>query len=208
MYEYIGYIASFLVLISLLMSSVKKLRWINLVGSITFAVYGFLIGSIPVAILNIGTVTVNIYYLSKMYGFKEYFKILPIDRDTRYLRYFLDYHKNDIMNYASNPDFDVNQSDVSFYILRNVMPAGLFVGKKYTENTLEIELDYVVPSYRDFKMGKYIFDYKKHVFLDKGYRQLITYTDNPSHKRYLRKMGFIESHEAQDNKKTCFIKKL
>lgn len=207
-YEYIGYLASFLVLVSLLMSSVKKLRWINLVGSVTFAVYGFLIGSIPVAILNIGTVTVNVYYLSKMYGSKEYFKILPIDQDTKYLRYFLGYHKKDIMNFASNPDFDVNHSDVSFYILRNVVPAGIFIGKKYTENTLEIELDYVVPSYRDFKMGDYIFNYKKDIFLDKGYTKLITYTDNPLHKRYLKKMGFAVQGGTDDAEKTFFIKSL
>jgi hypothetical protein len=39
--EYIGYVASLIVLISLLMSSVKRLRWINMIGSLIFGAYGF-----------------------------------------------------------------------------------------------------------------------------------------------------------------------
>ena len=61
--EWIGYLASFLVLISLLMSSILKLRWINLLGSTIFSIYGFIIGSLPVAFMNMGTAFINIYYL-------------------------------------------------------------------------------------------------------------------------------------------------
>ena len=35
--EWIGYIASLIVLVSLLMSSIKKLRWINLFGALMWA---------------------------------------------------------------------------------------------------------------------------------------------------------------------------
>ena len=47
--DWIGYLGSLVVLISLLMSSIKKLRWINLVGAVIFAFYGFMISSIPIA---------------------------------------------------------------------------------------------------------------------------------------------------------------
>ena len=100
MLEYIGYLASVIVLISLLMSSVKRLRWINLFGSLTFVVYGFLIGAYPVAILNIGTVLINIYYLIKMTNKKTYFKILEIDKNSKYLEHFLLLHKNDLNSFC------------------------------------------------------------------------------------------------------------
>ena len=45
--ELIGYLASFLVAISLLMVSIVKLRLINLAGSIVFIIYGFLHRFIP-----------------------------------------------------------------------------------------------------------------------------------------------------------------
>lgn len=190
MYEYLGYLASVIILISLLMSSVKKLRWINLFGSLTFVVYGIIIKAYPVAILNIGTVGINIYYLIKMANTKSYFKILEIDKNSKYLEHFLLLHKNDLNNYFDVQDLDVDNADISFYILRDIIPAGVFVGSKYNTNTLRIDLDYVSPPYRDFSIGKYLYSQEKQVFLDKGFTNLITFTSNPIHKKYLTKMGF------------------
>ncbi len=50
--ELIGYLASALVVASLAMTSVVRLRTISLAGSITFVVYGLLIGSMPIVITN------------------------------------------------------------------------------------------------------------------------------------------------------------
>ncbi|MEZ5149235.1 MAG: hypothetical protein R2759_19740 [Bacteroidales bacterium] len=44
--EWIGYMASGIIALSMTMSSIVKFRWINLVGAGTFATYGFLIGAI------------------------------------------------------------------------------------------------------------------------------------------------------------------
>ena len=43
MIEWIGYIASIVIATSMLMNSLLKLRWINLVGAILFSTYGFII---------------------------------------------------------------------------------------------------------------------------------------------------------------------
>ena len=48
--ELIGYLASALIVVSLAMRSVVRLRTISLVGSVTFVVYGLLIGSWPVVV--------------------------------------------------------------------------------------------------------------------------------------------------------------
>lgn len=71
--EWLGYLASLIVLISLLMNSIIKLRWINLLGSSIFSLYGFLIGALPVGFMNLGIVLINIYHLVKIYHSKEYF---------------------------------------------------------------------------------------------------------------------------------------
>lgn len=71
--EWLGYLASLLVLISLLMNSIIKLRWINLLGSSIFSFYGFLIAALPVGFMNLGIVLINIYHLVKIYRSKEYF---------------------------------------------------------------------------------------------------------------------------------------
>ena len=57
--EIIGYAGSALVLVSFLMSSVVKLRIVNTIGSLIFAVYALIIKSYPTAILNICLVCIN-----------------------------------------------------------------------------------------------------------------------------------------------------
>jgi hypothetical protein len=65
--ELLGYLASILIAISLMMRSLNKLRIINLVGSLLFTVYGSIIGAYPVAVLNAFIVLVNVYYLQKAF---------------------------------------------------------------------------------------------------------------------------------------------
>ena len=64
--EIIGYAGSLLVAVSLMMSSLVRLRWINLGGALAFAVYGWLVGAYPVLAVNGFIVLVNVYYLWRM----------------------------------------------------------------------------------------------------------------------------------------------
>jgi len=204
MLEYLGYLASIVVLVSLIMSSAKKLRWINLFGSTIFSIYGFLIGAFPVGIMNASIAIINIFYLYKMYNTKDYFRTLAIDKKSEYLKYFLKFYENDVNKYFPNTNIDVDNSDINFYILRNVVPAGFFVGNREVDDILRIDFDYVVPTYRDFKMGHYIFKDKKDIFLNKGFKSLISFTDNEKHEKYLMKMGFYRFQEMDRNQKNCY----
>ena len=95
-FELIGYLASILVAISLMMSSLLKLRVINLAGAIAFLVYGLLIRAYPIAAVNAIIVLVNLYFLYRMVMSKEYFKLLEVDSRSAYLQYFLTFHKAEI----------------------------------------------------------------------------------------------------------------
>lgn len=191
--EWIGYIASSIVLVSLLMSSIKKLRWINLVGAMMFGAYGFMIGSLPTGFMNLGIVIIDIYYLSRMYLSKDYLRVIPIEGDTDYLKYFLEYYKKDISNYVDISKIDISKAKIKLYLLRNMNPAGIFVCNEYDNHTLEITFDYVIPLFRDFKMGSFIFEKQKLYFLGKGYNRFVVFTEIQAHINYLKKMGFIES---------------
>lgn len=67
--EYIGYLASFMVLLSFTMKEVKKLRLVNMTGCILFVAYGFLMPTLriglPIIIANVAIFIVNGYYLVK-----------------------------------------------------------------------------------------------------------------------------------------------
>ena len=64
-WEWVGYLASVVVAISLMMSDIKKLRWWNLIGAGLFVAYGLAIDAIPVALVNF--VLIDAYYLVKLY---------------------------------------------------------------------------------------------------------------------------------------------
>mgnify|MGYP006935334367 CR=1 FL=1 len=203
--DWIGYIASLIVLVSLLMTSIKKLRWINLVGALLFGTYGFLIASIPTGFMNLGIAVIDIFFLVKMYTAKDYYKVLPIEKKTTYLTTFIDFYKKDLHMISDLKNIDLDQADVKFYILRNMTPAGVFIGLRYSSDTLDIKLDYAVPQYRDFKIGKFVFEENAGLFLDLGYHKLRTITNEPSHIKYLLRMGFKETTlEGQ----LCYIKAL
>lgn len=191
--EWIGYIASLIVLVSLLMSSIKKLRWINLFGALIFGFYGFMIGSMPTGIMNLGIVVIDIFYLSRMYLSKEYLRVLPIEEDTEYLKYFLDFYKKDIGKFVDLSLVDIDKSKIKLYLLRNMNPAGIFICNEYDSNTLEIVFDYVIPLFRDFKIGSFVFGKQKIYFLSKGYNRFVVFTENKDHVRYIKKMGFVEA---------------
>lgn len=64
--EYVGYLASIMVLLSFTMKDVKKLRTVNMIGCLLFVAYGFLMPTIrvglPIIITNIAIFCVNFYF--------------------------------------------------------------------------------------------------------------------------------------------------
>lgn len=64
--EMVGYLASFLILVSFLMNSVIWLRIVNSVGALIFVVYALIIHSYPTAVMNFCLILVNLYYLRRL----------------------------------------------------------------------------------------------------------------------------------------------
>ncbi|MEA3317029.1 MAG: hypothetical protein U9R54_03645 [Bacteroidota bacterium] len=191
--EWVGYIASVTICISMAVSSIIKFRWINLLGALTFSIYGFLIGAIPVGILNGIVVLVDIYYLYIIYNKKEKFETIEIQNDSNYLSRFLEFHKKEINKYFPNFIYKPKENTISLFILRNAAVTGIFLAKKKDNNTLEVNLDYVIPEYRDLKNGKYIYSKLKSKFNDLGISNIITNGENNKHSKYLKNIGFVKS---------------
>ena len=86
-----------------------------------------------------------------------------------------------------------------------MVPAGVFLASEYDKSTLQIELDFVIPEYRDFKIGRYVFENRKDYFLDMGYSKFVSATANDEQIKYLLKMGFVKQEE---NGKSYYEKSL
>ena len=189
-YELIGYLASVLVAVSLMMSSLLKLRVINLGGAICFTVYGFVIHAYPVAAVNLFIVFINAYYLIEIFTAKEYFTVLETAHDSEYLQRFLGFYEKEIARFLPEFAFVPAEKQMIFFVLRNLVPAGVFIVEARPDGALFIALDFVIPGYRDFKIGQFLFAASAGLFEAKGFQKLYSLPGNPAHEKYLRRMGF------------------
>ncbi|MCX8059179.1 MAG: hypothetical protein N3A58_07175 [Spirochaetes bacterium] len=208
--EIFGYIASLIIAISLLMTSIYKLRIFNLAGSFIFSLYGIFINSIPVFLLNLFICFINLYFLINIFKRKEYFSLYEVEVNYDYLQKFINFYIEDIKKYYKN--FNLNKIKEEsltekyyfYFILRDLLPAGLFILKKLSDQEYFIVLDYVIKQYRDFKIAKFIFFEKSDLLKSKGINKLVTKTSSKNHKNYLKSIGFKEVNKVEGK----FIKEI
>lgn len=198
--EIIGYAASILIAISLTMSQLFKLRMINLLGSVTFSLYGYFLGAYPVMIVNAFIVCINIYYLIKMYRNKDMFDILNASDNRDYLNRFYDHYESDIKQFFPDFNEDALIDKKALFILRNMRPVNLVVFNEQENGITEILIDYTIPEYRDFLNGKYLLS----IFKDSNSseKQLVVKTESPEHIKYLKRLGFCK------NQSGLFVRKI
>jgi hypothetical protein len=201
-FEWLGYFASALVAISLMMSGIVKLRIINLIGAILLSGYGFIIHAYPVFAVNAIICLVDLYYLWDILKAEEFFNILEASHDSDYMTYFVQFHFKEIIKYMPNFTFKVSEATTAFFILRNSIPAGLIIAEKGEDDSYYIKLDFVIPGYRDLKIGKYVY---KNIFTKKNAKKIYSDPGNKKHDDYLRKMGF-EKIELSGQPVFCLYK--
>jgi len=187
--EWFGYSASVVVAVSLMMSSIIRLRWLNLCGAAMFSAYGFIIGALPVAFLNFFIIIVNLVYLRRLYREKDDFRIMNLSGDSEYLDYFLATHRKEIAQYFPQFNFAPQAGRRAFYLFKNSVPIGLLIGREQADDAFLIELDYVGQAFRDFKMGSFIYQHND-FFRQQGFKTLMAPVTQGKHDDYLRKMQF------------------
>lgn len=188
--ELIGYLGSILVAISLMMKSLLRLRIINLIGALFFTLYGVLLSAYPVAFLNGIIVCIDLYYLMQMWRQKDFFTFLEVSPNGKYLNAFVDFYKDDILDIIPSYTHDPEDDLLCFFILRNMIPAGLFIAKIQGEEA-HIRLDYVIPNYRDFQVARFIFEDNAAFFRQRGIYRFVSDGGSPIHRNYLEKMEFV-----------------
>ena len=194
--EMMGYVASVMVLISLLMSSVIKLRIINSLGALVYVIYALIIGSYPTALLNAGLIIVNVYFLIKLLKAKSVYSVCESNPQESGVEHFLNHYRTDISKYFPDYSDQMEENDQVWVVYADANPAGILIGSK-EGNAIRVRLDYSTPQFRDCSVGKFLYTELR----NNGVAQLIANASTDTHKAYLKKMGFVE-------KNGCFIKTL
>lgn len=193
--DVIGYAASLLVIASLAQTRLLWLRLFSLCGSITFLIYAVLIESVPIALTNVVILLINLVHLWRLFTGREDFSLLEVSPDSAYLRRFLEFHADEIA--ASQPDFSgVREGDVVVLVLRDMVPTVVVVGRPRGD-VFRVFLDYAIPSYRDFKGGRWLYEQRSDFFHRFDVSEVVATGLTERQRRYLRRAGFREREDGK-----------
>ena len=189
--ELFGYLGSILVVISMLMTSVMRLRIINTIGSVIFAIYALIIRSYPTALMNFFLVGINIYQMIRLTNKKNNYSLAEAGVNDGYLNYLLNYFRDDIRTFFPEFEEQRTNADTAFLVCLDSEAVGIMMGKR-KDSTIDLYLDYSIPAYRDCSVGSFLYpELKKHGITT------ITYSgNNPAHADYVTKMGFAKEENG------------
>ena len=191
--ETIGYLGSLLVLVSMLMTSVFKLRVINTIGSCIFTVYALIIHSYPTALMNFCLVLINLHFLWKMSRMDRDFDLVKTGKGDAFLRYFIDSRREDIRACFPGISLDFSDATDAYIVCCKGLPVGVTVGEA-SGDALNLVLDYTIPEYRDFSVGRFLnAELKK-----QGIRKLCYGGPVEFHLPYLQKLGYVKNGELYE----------
>ncbi|HRY72521.1 MAG TPA: hypothetical protein P5165_04780 [Spirochaetia bacterium] len=215
--EIFGTAASLVIAASLMMRNLKRLRLINLAGSLMFALYGLGIKSLPVFLVNVFIVLIDAWYLRRLRLEVSAFSLLrAAPGDSAYLAEFLRFYAKDIARHV--PGFSLEGpggaaanggtaegagaeggaagGTEAVFVLRDLVPASLVVYRKRGEGVYDILLDYAVPASRDYKSAEFFFEVASKEIAGGAEARFYTRSSVPVHERYLKRLGFVASDKG------------
>ena len=200
--QILGYAASLIVFISLMMKSLAKLRILNAAGSLLFVVFALATDSLPTAFLNLGIVVIDVFYFIRMTRVKDNFEIMTVQKDNEIVRRFYRINKKELDALFGEASFIKSEKIALFF--RNDDIAGLLAyssvvlpqsDSSVPESAAEILIDFVVPKYRDFAVGRHFFVKDVRFWKEQGYTCLLSRVPDKKHIPYLERLGFERQND-------------
>lgn len=191
MINLLGYVASFIILVSLTMKSIVKLRWINAAGSLLFVLFAVLTRSAPTVVMNVGIILIDLWYVLSLSRSKGDYRLVKAERGSAWLEFFYETNRLEI-EATFGADAFAEAKSFSYFVCNNEI-AGLFAWKDLSTTECRILIDFVTPRYRDTKIGRYFFENNLALFREKGYSRLLYEDVGAAHWKYLGKIGFTRT---------------
>lgn len=190
--EVFGYCASAVIAYSLTRDSIVKLRWYNLFGAASFCIYGLIIQAYPVAILNGFIALTNLFFLKRiLLDTQRQFSILAVSRPSNYVDFFLNYHRTEInhlfprfLKVATAPNRDY------YFLTERTEVVGMLSGYQQQPGIFVVDFDFVIPAYRDCRLGHFTLGHGQQLAKTFGYQEVIALADSYEHEHYLTALGF------------------
>ncbi|MEV4267014.1 hypothetical protein [Kribbella sp. NPDC049584] len=186
----IGWGGSALVVWSLLQTRILRLRVLNLIGCVILVGFNAAVGVWPMVGMNAVLAVINVVHLWRLLRHRHdetAYQVLEVDKTDAYLGYVLDRHAKDITRF--NPGFTPGASEYAFLVQHDDRTVGVVLAHDAGTGRAQIDLDYVVPKYRDFTPGEFVYR-RSDVFTDHGFHQVLAPPRMRDSTPYLKNLGF------------------
>ncbi|MEP6673730.1 MAG: hypothetical protein ABJA78_01190 [Ferruginibacter sp.] len=195
---YLGYLASLLLIIALLVNNDLQFRWFNTFGNVSFIIYALVFHAFPVLLTNGILLSINLYYLVKVYSRKEYFDLLEFKGDEKQLDKFMGFYQEDIALYFPGVSAEQMKGNLNFAVTRDLVIANIFSASLDDKGNATVLINYTVKKYRDYKIGRFIFDKEKQYLVSKGIKRIVyTSVFNKKHLAFLKVMEFASTPDGR-----------
>ena len=152
---------------------------------------GFSSGAYPIVITNLVIIGIHLFFLRRLLGSKPVFTVLEVRQGSRYLEHFIEHYAEDIRSdFLPEFHYEPRAERYRAFILRDMVPAGLFICDFDESDTAQVQLDYVIPAYRDLKVARFLYSPNSTIFADPRITHLESPPGTPKYRDYLERMGF------------------
>lgn len=194
--EVIGWAGSALLVFSILQTRVMRFRVLNAVACLVLIGYNAAISVWPMVGMNVVLVVINLWIIRRLLRERHddrAYDAVPIGVDEPLLRHLLGRHSEDLR--AFNPDLPSDvaaEAEHAFLVTTGDEIVGVVLSRAGTEpGEQQVLLDYVLPPYRDFTPGEFVFR-PGGPFTALGTRRVVASPGMAASERYLRAIGFAD----------------
>ena len=151
--EIFGYIGTALVIFSMMMTSVVKLRIFNMCGGLISLVYAICVNTWPVVVLNACLISINLVQTVRQLRGKEEITLLSAKADDPTVRYLWGVWQKDIEKYHPDCKLQAMKEEDVHILYVGESAIGFFVAS-YGDGQTQSEVLYLTPAHHTAAMKK------------------------------------------------------
>jgi hypothetical protein len=188
----LGWGGSALLIYSLLQTRVLRFRLLNLAAAVVLVIYNALVAVWPMVGMNVVIVAINLVQIARMLRTRHddrHYDVVPIGTGEPYLRHVLAEHRADIERFNPPQALVPDAAGSAFLVLHRGETVGVVLARPVGPGTAQVDLDYVLPRFRDFTPGEFVYR-SDGVFAAAGVRRLLAPPRMREAAGYLARVGF------------------
>ncbi len=149
--EIFGYIGTALVIVSMLMTSIVKLRIINMCGGLISLIYAVCVNTWPVVVLNACLICINFVQTVRQLRGKEEVTLLPVGENDPTAKHLFGVWEKDAQKYYPDLNLEEINGEEVHILYVGAEAVGFFVGERDGEQH-QAGMLYLKPTHRTIAM--------------------------------------------------------